>query len=64
MKDSGGATFAAEYDPQFLGDVTQELDFSQPNGGVNFTPSEYTIVENRGGDPRWLPADSSEDSEE
>ena len=64
MKDSGGATFAAEYDPQFLGDVTQELDFSQPNGGVNFTPGEYTIVENRAGDPRWLPADSSEDSEE
>jgi hypothetical protein len=55
MKDSGGAPFASVYDPQFKGDVTQELDFSQPNGGVNFTPGEYEIVVNRGGDPRWLP---------
>ena len=64
MTDSGGATFAAEYDPLFAGDVTQELDFSQPNGGVNFTSGEYEIVSNRGGDPRWLPVDASEGSEE
>lgn len=55
MKDSGDAPFAAEYNPNFLGDVTQELDFSQPNGGANFTPGEYEIVVNRAGDPRWLP---------
>ena len=56
MKDSGNAPFASEYDPGFGGQVLTELDFSQPNGGVSFTPSEYEIVTNRGGDPRWLPA--------
>lgn len=59
MKDSGSAPFAAEYDPSFGGDNAgqlKELDFSQPNGGVNFTPNEYEIIANRGGDPRWLPA--------
>jgi len=54
MTDSGNAPFASIYDPKFQGDITQELDFSQPNGGVNFTPGEYEIVSNRGGDPRWL----------
>ena len=63
MKDSGKAPFASVYDPQFKGDVTQELDFSLPNGGVDFTPQEYEIVVNRGGDPRWLPASSGAEEE-
>ena len=57
MKDSGKAPFASEYDPMFGGDNAaqlKELDFTQTNGGVNFTPTEYEIVTNRGGDPRWL----------
>ena len=68
MKDTGNAPFASEYDPGFGGDnaaqIATVLDFSQPNGGVNFTPSEYEIVVNRGGDPRWLPAVSDEEGEE
>ena len=61
-KDSGNAPFASEYDPGFGGQELKELDFSQPNGGVNFTPTEYEIVTNRGGDPRWLPnADETEE---
>ena len=60
MQDSGKAPFASVYDPQFKGDVTQEIDFSQPNGGINFTPQEYEIVVNRGGDPRWLPNTAAE----
>ena len=58
IKDTGNAPFASEYDPMFGGDNAaqlKELDFSQPNGGVNFTPAEYEIIANRGGDPRWLP---------
>jgi len=65
IKDSGNAPFASEYDPMFGGNNAaqlKELDFSQPNGGVNFTPNEYEIIANRGGDPRWLP--NSSDSEE
>lgn len=62
MKDSGNAPFASEYDPGFGGQELQELDFSQPNGGVNFTPTEYEIVTNRVGDPRWLP--NAEETEE
>lgn len=54
-KDSSNMPFASEYDPQFTGDTMQELDFSLPNGGLNFTPQEYMIVSNEGGDPRWLP---------
>ncbi|MBR1401890.1 MAG: DUF4957 domain-containing protein [Prevotella sp.] len=54
MGDSGGATFAAIYDPKFQGDVTQELDFSKPNGGVDFTPTEPQVIANGVGDPRWL----------
>lgn len=52
-KDSSNMPFAAEYDPQFVGTI-QEIDFSKPNGGLNFTPQEYMIVSNNGGDPRWL----------
>ena len=55
-KDSSGSPFASEYNPQFSGNTSQELDFSQPNGGVDFTPQEYQVVTNRVGDPRWLPA--------
>lgn len=55
MLDSGKAPFASIYDPQFKGNVEQEIDFSKPNGGIDFTPQEYEIVVNRGGDPRWLP---------
>lgn len=53
-KDSSGAPFAAEYDPLFVGNTLQELDLSQPNGGINFTPQENAIVMNAAGDPRWL----------
>lgn len=53
-KDTNKAPFASEYNPQFKGDISQELDFSQPNGGVDFTPQEYQISSNRAGDPRWL----------
>ena len=56
QKDNSGAPFASSYDPRFSGDVTQSLDFSQENGGVNFTPQEREIITNSGGDPRWLPA--------
>lgn len=58
--DSSGAPFASEYDPKFGGDndanIYKEIDFDQPNGGLNFTPKEYEVLTNRGGDPRWLPA--------
>ncbi len=54
QKDTGGSPFASEYDPKFGGDVTQSLDLTQPNGGVNFTPGEYQITVNAAGDPRWL----------
>lgn len=54
MNDSGGAPFASVYDPKFRGDVTQELDFSKPNGGVDFTPQEAQVIVNNVGDPRWL----------
>ena len=62
-KDSYGAPFAALYDDIFLGTFDQSLDFTQPNGGVNFTPNQYVVVENRGGDPRWLPEVSAETDE-
>ena len=53
--DSSGTPFAMDYDPQFQGDVLQPLDLTKENGGVNFTPGEYQIISNLGGDPRWLP---------
>ena len=53
-KDSSGSPCASLYDPQFQGDVTQELDLEAPNGGVNFRSGEYMIVSNAGGDTRWL----------
>lgn len=59
-KDSSGAPFASEYDPQFKGNIAQELDFSQPNGGVNFAPQEYEIITNSAGDPRWLEKQTTE----
>ena len=54
QKDDSGTPFAMDYDPQFQGDVLQSLDLTKPNGGVNFTPGEYQIIANEGGDPRWL----------
>ena len=67
IKDSGSAPFASEYDPMFGGNnaaqVYKELDLSQPNGGVNFTPTEFEIVTNRGGDPRWLSNAGTDDEE-
>jgi len=62
QKDSYGTPFASQYDPKFQGDVLQPLDLTKENGGVNFTPGEYEIIANKGGDPRWLP--SSGTSEE
>lgn len=53
-KDNYGTPFAAVYDPQFNGNVNQSLNFSLPNAGVNFTPAEYQIVVNKGGDLRWI----------
>lgn len=54
MRDNSGAPFASLYDPKFAGDVTKSLDFSLPNGGVDFAPTEYEVLSNMGGDPRWL----------
>lgn len=54
QKDSYGTPFAMDYDPSFRGNILQSMDFSLPNGGVDFTPQEYEIVVNRAGDPRWL----------
>lgn len=59
QKDSYGTPFAMDYDPQFKGNVLQSLDFSLPNGGVDFTPQEYEIVVNNAGDPRWLEQNSN-----
>lgn len=61
--DTGGSPFVSIYDPLFRGDVLQSLDLSKPNGGVDFTPGEYQIVVNRGGDPRWLPAVETESAQ-
>jgi hypothetical protein len=41
--------YAKEEDPGFTEEeATKELDFTQPNGGLNFTPTTGN------GDPRWL----------
>ncbi len=61
--DTGGSPFVSIYDPLFRGDVLQSLDLSKPNGGVDFTPGEYQIVVNRGGDTRWLPAVETESAQ-
>ena len=55
-KDNSGTPFASVYDPKFTGSITQSLDFTQPNAGVNFTPQEREVIVNNSGDPRWLPA--------
>ena len=44
----------APIDPGFE-QYQQSLDFSQPNGGVNFTPTGNALAGRRG-DARWLPA--------
>lgn len=53
-KDNSNRPFASVYDPQFGTNVSKSLDLTQPNGGVDFTPGDYNIVSNNGGDPRWL----------
>lgn len=44
--------WATEEDAAFVGDITQELDLSQPNGGVNFKATG--AISSTIGDPRWL----------
>ncbi len=62
MKDNTGSPFAQKIDPGFTPDnYTKELDLTQPNGGVSFTPAVYDIIANRGGDSRWLPSTSVEE---
>lgn len=53
-EDSSGNNCAAWYDPQFEGDTRQELDLEAENGGIDFTPGEYQIRSNNGGDLRWI----------
>lgn len=54
-KDTSGAPFASLYDPLFPAEsLTKELDLEAENGGINFTPGENEIINNKGGDPRWL----------
>lgn len=46
---NGDASYAKEENPGFTDDnIFKVLDFTQPNGGVNFTPTTGN------GDPRWL----------
>lgn len=47
--DSNGNGIATEQDPQFVGPINIELDLTQINGDVNFTPGSGTNA----GDPRW-----------
>ncbi len=53
--DSYNAPFAANYTDIFPADFTQSLDFSQSNGGVDFTPRNYEVQKYGAGDKRWLP---------
>lgn len=63
QKDTGGSPFAfCDFDPQY-GDVLKSMDFSKPNGGLEFTPGEYQMISNNAGDPRWLPNGGSTDEE-
>lgn len=57
--DSGDAPMVKDYDFGWSEEqVRKPLDFSQPNGGVNFKPNHPLILQaNAGagaGDPRWL----------
>ena len=52
-KDKEGNPYATLEDPDFVGPFEQELDFSQVNGGINFTPRGPIAVGNNAGDPRW-----------
>ena len=56
-----GAPCASLYDPQFAGDINKPLELDQPNGGIDFTPKETVILENNGGDTRWLPGGATDD---
>lgn len=64
--DNNNAPFAKSYPDIFLGEFSQSLDFSQPNGGVDFTPQNYEVIKYVAGDKRWLPirdSSSGTDSE-
>lgn len=50
-KDNNGNPFTVEEDPGFDLSQIHELDFSKPNGGVNFTA--HGAISSQGGDPRW-----------
>ena len=55
--DSNGNPLCTEADPGFPTiDALTPMDLSQPNGGANFVPSGLPL-ENRAGDPRWLPTE-------
>lgn len=53
-QDSSGSPCASLNDPQFAGDILQELDLTKPNAGIDFTPTNSVVVDNFGGDSRWL----------
>lgn len=42
-------------DPEFKGPCDVAFDLALTDGGVSFTPLNETAVNNRIGDPRWLP---------
>ncbi len=44
--------WATEENPNFSGNVTQVLDLTQPNGGINFKANG--TISSTVGDPRWL----------
>lgn len=51
--DSNGNPLCTREDPAFVGPYLQELDLTQSNGGVNFTPTGSATISNKAGDPRW-----------
>jgi hypothetical protein len=51
-KDSNGNPYAT-LEEQGFADPLVELDLTQKNGGVNFTPQGAGAVSNKSGDPRW-----------
>ena len=50
--NSKAPDYATEENPMFVGPVDQELDLTQPNGGVNF--KARGTISSTVGDPRWL----------
>lgn len=51
--DSNGRAYATLEDPNFVGSIDLEFDFTKTNGGVDFTPRGSVAIENKAGDPRW-----------